>query len=98
MLTVGGLLRNEKRRTTRGIPVLEDIPLAGLLFQSRLDSMVRTQLIFFLRVRILSAGEAESIRAHRPGAGLEVLDPVTEFKRLPKGDGRLPPNLKPMRE
>jgi type II secretory pathway component GspD/PulD (secretin) len=98
MLTVGGLLRNEKRRTTRGVPVLEDIPLAGLLFQSRLDSMVRTQLIFFLRVRIISAGEAEAIRAHRPGAGLEVLDPVTDFNRLPRGDGKLPPNLKPTNE
>ena len=95
MLTVGGLLRNEKRRTTRGIPILEDVPGVGLLFQSRLDSMVRTQLIFFLRVRIISAGEAEAIRAHRPGAGMEVLDPVTEFERLPKGDGKLPPNLGP---
>jgi type II secretory pathway component GspD/PulD (secretin) len=98
MLTVGGLLRNEKRRTTRGIPILEDVPVAGLLFQSRLDSMVRTQLIFFLRVRIISSGEAEAIRAHRPGAGLEVLDPVTEFKRLPKGDGKMPPNLGPTNE
>ena len=98
MLTVGGLLRNEKRRATRGVPILEDIPVAGLLFQSRLDSMVRTQLIFFLRVRIISSGEAEAIRAHRPGAGLEVLDPVTEFQKLPKGDGKLPPNLKPTNE
>ena len=98
MLTVGGLLRNEKRRTTRGIPVLEDVPGVGLLFQSRLDSMVRTQLIFFLRVRIISSGEAEAIRAHRPGAGLEVLDPVTEFNRLPKGEGRMPPNLRPTNE
>jgi type II secretory pathway component GspD/PulD (secretin) len=95
MLTVGGLLRNEKRRTTRGIPILEDVPVAGLLFQSRFDSMVRTQLIFFLRVRIISSGEAEAIRAHRPGAGLEVLDPVSEFERLPKGDGKMPPNLRP---
>lgn len=98
MLTVGGLLQNEKRRTTRGVPLLEDIPLLGLLFQSRLDSMVRTQLIFFLRIRIISAGEAERIRAHRPGAGLEVLDPVTDFKRLPKGEGKLPPNLRPVNE
>jgi len=98
MLTVGGLLRNDKRRTTRGVPVLEDIPLVGMLFQSRLDSTVRTQLIFFLRVRILSSGEAEAIRVHRPGEGLEVLDPVTEFKRLPKGEGTLPPKQQPIHE
>jgi type II secretory pathway component GspD/PulD (secretin) len=80
------------------VPLLEDIPLAGLLFQSRLDSMVRTQLIFFLRIRIISSGEAEAIRAHRPGAGLEVLDPITQYKRLPKGEGKLPPNLRPINE
>jgi type II secretory pathway component GspD/PulD (secretin) len=94
ILTVGGLLRNEKRRTTRGVPFLEDIPVAGLLFQSRFDSTVRTQLIFFLRVRIISSGEAEAIRAHRPGAGLNVLDPITDPPSLPQGEGRLPPNLK----
>jgi type II secretory pathway component GspD/PulD (secretin) len=94
VLTVGGLLRNEKRRTTRGVPFLEDIPLAGLLFQSRFDTTVRTQLIFFLRVRIISSGEAEAIRAHRPGAGLNVLDPITDPPSLPQGEGRLPPNLK----
>lgn len=95
VLTVGGLLRNEKRRTTRGIPILEDIPFAGALFQSRLDTNVRTQLIFFLRVRILSEGEAEAIRAHRPGAGLDKLDHLTDPLTLPKGDGKLPPNLGP---
>ena len=94
VLTVGGLLRNEKRRTTRGVPILEDIPIAGFLFQSRFDSTVKTQLIFFLRVRIISAGEAEAIRAHRPGAGLEVLEPITHPKSLPQGEGPLPPKLK----
>jgi general secretion pathway protein D len=98
VLTVGGLLRNEKRRTTRGIPVLEDLPGVGVLFQSRLDSMVRTQLIFFLRVRILSEGEAESIRAHKPGAGLEKIDAITEPGALPQGEGKMPPNLKPNNE
>jgi general secretion pathway protein D len=96
VLTVGGLLRNEKRRTTRGVPVLEDIPVAGWLFQSRLDSMVRSQLIFFLRVRIVSAGEAESIRVHKPGAGLEKIDRVTDPAGLPNGEGKMPPNLGPI--
>ena len=98
VLTVGGLLRNEKRRTTKGVPVLEDIPVAGLLFQSRFDSMVRSQLIFFLRVRIVSDGEAETIRAHRPGAGLEKLDPISDPLTLPKGEGKMPPNLRPIHE
>ena len=76
--------------------MLEDIPVAGWLFQSRLDSMVRSQLIFFLRVRIVSAGDAESVRVHKPGAGLEKIDPVTDPAGLPEGDGRMPPNLGPI--
>jgi hypothetical protein len=59
---------------------------------------VRTQLIFFLRVRILSEGEAEAIRAHKPGAGLEKLDSITQPGSMPQGDGTLPPNLKPIND
>src|SRR4029453_4423866 len=86
VLTVGGLLRNEKRRTTRGVPVLEDIPLAGWLFHSRFDSIVPHHAIFFRRVRIIRSGEAETIRAHQPGKGQEVLDPIIDPTTLPSGD------------
>ncbi|HVS71318.1 MAG TPA: hypothetical protein VHQ47_08695 [Phycisphaerae bacterium] len=72
-LTVGGLLQNENQRTTLGIPLLQDIPVAGVLFQSRRDQTVKTQLIFFLRVHILPEGVPDSVRLHKPGVGFEKI-------------------------
>jgi len=74
ILTIAGLLRSEKRRVVRKVPGLGHIPLIGLLFQSRRQETVKTQLVFFLRVNILDEGKARTIRMHKPGAGLELLD------------------------
>lgn len=83
ILTVGGLLSSEDRLTTRGVPLLEDIPLLGLLFQSRRSQTVRTQLIFFMRVHVLREASPGEVRVHEPDAGLGFLDrlpspPTTE--------------------
>jgi general secretion pathway protein D len=81
ILTIGGLLRSEDRKVVRKVPGLGDIPLLGLLFQSRRNQQVKTQLVFFLRVNILDEGRPHSIRLRRPGAGLELLD--EEVGRFP---------------
>ncbi len=73
-LTIGGLLQNEDRQITRGIPLLQDIPGAGVLFQSRRNQTVKTQLIFFLRVHILPEGAPDSVRLHKPGAGFDRIN------------------------
>jgi type II secretory pathway component GspD/PulD (secretin) len=73
ILTVGGLLQDERQVNTRGIPGLQDIPNAGFLFQSKRDIGKKTQLIFFLRVHILSEGEPNGINVHKPGASLEQI-------------------------
>jgi general secretion pathway protein D len=70
-LTIGGLLQDEHQTTTRGIPLLQDIPLAGYLFQSIRNQTTRTQLIFFLRVHILPEGAPNDTLLHKPGASLE---------------------------
>ena len=57
--------------TTRGIPLLQDIPLVGYLFQSIRNQNTRTQLIFFLRVHILPPSSPNGTILHRPGASLE---------------------------
>ncbi len=74
ILTIAGLLRSEERRVVRKVPVLGSIPLLGLLFQSRRHQTVKTQLVFFLRVNILTEGKTRTIRIHKPGVGMELLD------------------------
>jgi len=39
-----------------------------------------------------------TVESVKPGAGLEKLDSITEPGSLPKGDGPLPPGLKPIRD
>jgi type II secretory pathway component GspD/PulD (secretin) len=89
ILTVGGLLQTEDRQIIRGIPFLSDIPIVGLLFQSRRNEQVRTQLIFFLRVHILHNGNVGQERLHRPGVGMEHVDRKMGLE-LPPGNGAYP--------
>ncbi|MFO7822198.1 MAG: type II and III secretion system protein [Lentisphaeria bacterium] len=70
IITIGGLLQEEKRRTVRKIPLVADIPLLGKLFQSYRNEDSKTQLIFLLRVHILPEGTAYQSRIHRPGDSL----------------------------
>jgi type II secretory pathway component GspD/PulD (secretin) len=78
ILTIGGLLQNEHHLTTRGIPGAQDIPAAGLLFQSQRNQSTTTQLIFFLRVHILPEGVPNGTLVHRPGASLEGIGNATQ--------------------
>jgi general secretion pathway protein D len=93
ILTVGGLLQNEARQQVRGVPLLSDIPGIGLLFQSRRNTLNKTQLIFFLRVNILEEGRTYETRIHRPGDGMETLDKIAGDP--PKGNGPYPVEMKP---
>ncbi len=74
LLTIGGLLRSERRGVLRKVPLLGDVPLLGWLFQSTRDTEVKTMLVFFLRVNILDEGRSGGFIMHVPGVGLENLD------------------------
>jgi type II secretory pathway component GspD/PulD (secretin) len=85
VLTIGGLLQNEDRKNTRGIPLLQDLKGAGFLFQSRREQNTRTQLIFFLRVHILPEGVPNGVRIHVPGAEVPATQPATQTAPAPVG-------------
>lgn len=86
ILTIGGLLQDERNLNTRGLPFLQDIPWLGWLFHSRRDQATKTQLIFFLRVHILPEGVPGGMRLHQPGVGLDILGEQTG---VPSADDRL---------
>ena len=83
LLTIGGLLRTERRGVLRKVPLLGDVPVLGSLFRSTRDTEVKTMLVFFLRVNILSEGDPGGFVMHVPGVGLGNLDKAVE-RALPQ--------------
>lgn len=86
LITIGGLLRSEKRGVVRKVPFIGDVPVLGRLFQATRDTEVKTMLVFFLRVKILEEGRPGGFIMHIPGSGLEPLDDAVERALPPLGD------------
>lgn len=56
-LALGGLIQEKKSLTQKKVPVLGDIPLFGNAFKSKTDGINRTELIIFIRPRIVRDSE-----------------------------------------
>ncbi|MHC4738311.1 MAG: hypothetical protein ACYS9Y_05335 [Planctomycetota bacterium] len=82
-LIIGGIRKSEERDVIRGVPVLKDIPLIGLLFSSR-DFEERAKEVIFIITPTISTGGmpnekmVEKIRKkHEPPSIYDVLDTKT---------------------
>ena len=53
ILVLGGLIRNETRNSEDKVPFLGDIPGLGYLFKSSTSEQIKTNLMVFLRPRII---------------------------------------------
>ncbi len=68
IIALGGLLDDNERRTIEKIPFLGDIPLIGELFKSRGRERVKTNLMVFIRPKIMrSRSDARAFSARRYG-------------------------------
>ena len=56
-VVIGGLMTDVKSKTIKGIPILKDIPILGLLFQNRSTSTEKMDLLIFITSRIVKEGE-----------------------------------------
>ena len=72
MFAIGGLIQTEQNGSVTKIPLLGDIPIIGELFKSRLDENDRTELIIFVRPKILRHGEGISNSEHLISADLNL--------------------------
>ncbi len=59
IIMLGGLYSSEKLTSKRKTPFLSDIPYIGELFNSTEDSSVQKQLIFFLKVHVITPGNLD---------------------------------------
>ena len=55
-LIIGGIRKSEKRDVVRGVPILKDIPVLGLLFSGRDFEERATEVIFILTPSISTGG------------------------------------------
>ncbi len=63
-LALGGLIQEENSLTRSQVPLLGNIPLLGNAFKNKNDKIIRTELIIFIRPRVVrSIQEARSVTA-----------------------------------
>ncbi|NLH44424.1 MAG: hypothetical protein GX448_21500 [Planctomycetes bacterium] len=76
-LIIGGIRKSEKRDVVRGVPVLKDIPILGLLFSGRDFEERAKEIIFIMTPTISSEGVPNQ----------EVVDMLREKHRSPMTQG-----------
>jgi len=55
-VVIGGLITDVKSRTTKGIPILKDLPLLGFFFRQENTDTVKMDLLVFITARIIKEG------------------------------------------
>jgi len=68
-VAIGGLIQNQEVETVTKVPCLGDVPVLGWFFKSRSEELRKTNLIVFIRPKIISseadlAGTTERARRH----------------------------------
>ena len=67
---LGGLMQDDARNSTSGVPVASRLPLLGSLFAERSDSVKKTELVIFLRPLVIDNadinGDLEDYRRFLP--------------------------------
>lgn len=66
LLVIGGLLDTQTRSDRRGVPILSHIPLIGRFFASNNELEQKTNVVFILRIRILTSAEKARNRDEIP--------------------------------
>jgi general secretion pathway protein D len=89
---LGGLLREDTQEIHDKVPVLGDLPLIGRLFQSKVSSRVKKNLLIFVTAKLIkSNGRAEYI--HSLEAEPEIEEKLPEPESV--GPGVTLPPLTP---
>jgi type II secretory pathway component GspD/PulD (secretin) len=66
-ILIGGLSKEEKSTDSQGTPFLSKIPLIGMAFSNKTDTMVRTELVVLLTPHIISGDELITGSSHEYG-------------------------------
>ena len=73
-IALGGMIRQSDTRSNSGVPLLKDVPIVGNLFSSTSNQGARTELLIFLRPRIVPNAAAARDMTEQLKQGLRHLD------------------------
>ncbi|MCX5646512.1 MAG: hypothetical protein NTZ17_17805 [Phycisphaerae bacterium] len=74
-VVIGGLMRDDKDKVVKKVPLLGDLPLIGVLFRATKVNTQKTNLLLFITPRVL--------------ADRDSLDAMTEYKKQEQADKEL---------
>jgi type IV pilus assembly protein PilQ len=92
-LAIGGLLQDEQTKSTNKVPVLGDIPVLGYLFQEKINTRNKRNLLVFVTPTIIKQGYGTGLENQVSGlthSGEEYADP-NGWRNNAKGAMRLVP-------
>ena len=58
-IAIGGLIQDQDRKSYGGIPILKDLPIIGHLFGRTDNHKVRSEVVFFVTVKEVSASDRQ---------------------------------------
>lgn len=75
-VVIGGLMRDEKEKVVKKVPILGDIPFLGLLFRSESEEIQKTNLLLFITPKVLadkaSLAKMTEEKQHEQSGGLAI--------------------------
>ncbi len=88
MIVLGGLIQDDISQNRQKIPLLGDIPILGNLFSYRRNTRNKTNLLIFLRPRIIRvSGDMDEPTRKK----YEYLDELSVEQNMRQDDDALPP-------
>ena len=98
ILVLGGLLEDVIRESDQSVPYLSKIPLLGGLFRSRKTEKVKTNLLVFIRPKILRDTAATSFETNQKYNQMRDYQQIDQSTGVPLMPGLARPTLPPLTE
>jgi general secretion pathway protein D len=94
---LGGFIRSNKSNSKSGVPYLQDIPLIGNLFTSRIDSKERKETIVLIRPTVLrtpdiAAEQAVAEQKRLPGIARAVAEDAADERKQVEAETKVEAN------
>ena len=64
-LILGGLFQYSKTNSEGGVPILKEIPLIGLFFKTKGNTLSKNELVFFITPKVITANMVDKMQSDR---------------------------------